>query len=195
MELYLGKLGERIMSKVDRRIAKSQKAIKKAITELMYIKSFDDITIQDIADTADVNRGTIYLHYTDKYDLLDKLIEEHINELHGIGESSCKMDSIDETAGWFTYFEKNYIFFSAMLSSKGAPFFRKRFLAFVIEDIKNGRKINTIEGKNIALNEEAVYHFVGAGYVQIVEWWFKNGMPYPPHIMEKQLDILIDRNL
>lgn len=53
------------MSKVDRRITKSQGAIKKAVTELMSEKSFDDITIQDIADKADVNRGTIYLHYTE----------------------------------------------------------------------------------------------------------------------------------
>ncbi|NWL86518.1 MULTISPECIES: TetR/AcrR family transcriptional regulator [unclassified Paenibacillus] len=183
------------MSKVDRRIAKSQKAIKSAVTELMYTKSFDDITIQDIADAADVNRGTIYLHYTDKYDLLDKLIEEHINELHGISETSCKIDSVDGTAGWFAYFEQNYVFFSVMLCSKGAPFFRKRFLAFVIEDIKNRREINTIEGQNKGLNEEAIYNFVGAGYVQLVEWWFNNEMPYPPHIMEKQLDVLIDRNL
>ncbi len=60
------------MAKVDRRILKSQEAIKKAVTELMTKKRFDDITIQDIADKANVNRGTIYLHYMDKYDLLDK---------------------------------------------------------------------------------------------------------------------------
>lgn len=59
------------MPKVDRRITKSQEAIKKALIELMSEKSFDDITIQDIADRANVNRGTIYLHYLDKFDLLD----------------------------------------------------------------------------------------------------------------------------
>lgn len=47
----------------------------------MSEKNFDDITIQDIADRANVNRRTIYLHYLDKFDLLDKLIEEHIKEL------------------------------------------------------------------------------------------------------------------
>ena len=62
------------MPKVDRRITKSQEAIKKALIELMSEKSFDDITIQDIADRANVNRGTIYLHYLDKFDLLDKIM-------------------------------------------------------------------------------------------------------------------------
>jgi AcrR family transcriptional regulator len=80
------------MSKVDRRIAKSQEAIKKAVIELMSEKNFDDITIQDISDRANVSRGTIYLHYVDKYDLLDKLIGEHINEMRELCESTSEMD-------------------------------------------------------------------------------------------------------
>lgn len=63
------------MAKVDRRILKTQESLKKAVIELMTEKKFDDITIQNIADRANVNRGTIYLHYQDKYDLLDKLTE------------------------------------------------------------------------------------------------------------------------
>jgi hypothetical protein len=31
---------------------------------------------------------------------------------------------------------------------------------------------------------------MGAAYVGIVEWWLKNGMPYPPHVMEDQVGIL-----
>ncbi|WP_375293028.1 TetR-like C-terminal domain-containing protein [Clostridium estertheticum] len=29
----------------------------------------------------------------------------------------------------------------------------------------------------------------------IVEWWFKNGMPYPPHVMAQRVGILLNRNL
>ncbi len=47
------------MIKVDRRILKTQEALKKAVIELMAVKNFDDITIQDIANKANVNRGTI----------------------------------------------------------------------------------------------------------------------------------------
>jgi AcrR family transcriptional regulator len=137
------------MSKVDRRILKSQEAIKKALIELMSEKNFDQITIQDISDRANVSRKTIYLHYQDKFDLLDKLIEEHINELREMCESAPETDSTDEGVGWFEYFERNYSFFSAMLASKGAPFFRSRFLEFVIEDIKNEKNDwNITKGKN-----------------------------------------------
>lgn len=97
--------------------------MKKAVIELMAEKNFDEITIQDIADRANINRGTIYLHYRDKFDLLDKLIEAHMNELGDMGEWACKLDWSNGLLPFFEYFEKNYVFFATMLASKGAPSF------------------------------------------------------------------------
>src|SRR5437016_1453468 len=102
------------MTKVDRRIAKSQEAIKKAVVELMSEKSFDDITIQGISDRANVSRGTIYLHYLDKFDLLDKLIEEHIDEMGEICESTSEKEYKDANLPWFEYLKSHYLFFSTM---------------------------------------------------------------------------------
>ncbi|WP_342047180.1 TetR/AcrR family transcriptional regulator [Bacillus sp. OTU530] len=178
------------MSTVDRRILRSQEAIKKAFIELMSEKNFDQITIQDIADRANVNRRTIYLHYMDKFDLLDKLIEEHINELREMCESADETDDLNAGVSWFEYFGRHYSFFSAMLASKGAPFFRSRFLEFVIEVIKDGWNIT--EGKNRGLSEEVILQFFGTAYVGVVEWWFKNEMPYPPHVIQEQVWILLD---
>lgn len=188
---YLLKVGGSHMSKVDRRILKSQEAIKKAVVELMSEKDIDQITMQDISDKADVNRKTIYLHYKDKYDLFDKLIEDHLNELGEI----CYSDSVSAKAHltWFEYFESKYSFFSAMLASKGAPFFRSRFLEFVREDIRNGWDM--IEGKKSGLNEEVMVQFFAPAYVGLVEWWFTNGMPLPPRKMEEQVMIILEKNL
>ncbi|MBS5913907.1 MAG: helix-turn-helix transcriptional regulator, partial [Paenibacillus macerans] len=55
---------------MDRRIAKTRQAIMEAFVMLMGEKSFEKITIQEIADRANVNRGSVYLHFTDKYALL-----------------------------------------------------------------------------------------------------------------------------
>ncbi|MCM2535322.1 TetR/AcrR family transcriptional regulator [Neobacillus pocheonensis] len=180
------------MSKVDRRIAKSQVAIKNAVTELMSEKSFDDITIQDIADRADVNRGTIYLHYMDKYDLLDKMIEEHIDNLRELCQSAAEMTFQEGNYVWYKYFERHYLFFSTMLASKGAPYFRSRFLDLVIEEFK--AEVDIEVGKNYGLNEEVILQFFGSAVVGAVEWWFKNGMPLPARVMAEQTGALLDRN-
>jgi AcrR family transcriptional regulator len=178
------------MSTVDRRILRTQEAIKRAFIELMSEKNFEQITIQDIADRANVNRRTIYLHYMDKFELLDKLIEEHINELREMCELASETDELDGSVSWFEYFESNYSFFSAMLASKGAPFFRNRFLEFVVEDIKNGWNIT--KGKYRGLSEDVILQFFGTAYVGAVEWWFKNEMPYPPQVMEEQVGVLLE---
>lgn len=179
------------MSKVDRRILKSQDAIKKALIELMAEKSFDQISLQEISDRANVSRRTIYLHYLDKFDLLDRLIEEHINELKDLAESASDMDFIDGNLIWFEYFESHYLFFSTMLASKGAPSFRRQFLEFVIEGLKG--EVNLTEGKNNGINGEVILRFIAGAYVEIVEWWFMNGMPNTPKTMAEQVGILIER--
>ncbi|TAI21782.1 TetR/AcrR family transcriptional regulator, partial [Bacillus velezensis] len=99
------------MSKVDRRITKSQEAIKIALIELMTEKSFDHITIKEISERANVNRGTIYLHYLDKFDLLEKIMEEHINNMGDFCESAAEMDWIESTVHCMEYLESNYLFF------------------------------------------------------------------------------------
>ncbi|WNQ12863.1 TetR/AcrR family transcriptional regulator [Paenibacillus aurantius] len=181
------------MSKVDRRIQKTQEALKKAIIELMSEKEFDDITIQDISDRANVSRGTIYLHYQDKFDLLDRLIAEHIKEMRDICESTSDMEYKDANLPWFEYLEKNHLFFSTMLKSKGAPSFRSQFLEFLIEEFQD--EVNVKGGKNRGLNADVILQFIVTSYVGMVEWWIANGMPYSPHVMAEQVGILLERNL
>lgn len=79
--------------KVDRRIAKTKKAIYRAFAQLLSEKNINDITIKDIADRADINRKTFYNYYDGIYELtseienkiidsFEKVIREHnVNEL------------------------------------------------------------------------------------------------------------------
>ena len=179
------------MIKVDRRIAKSQVAIKNALIELMNGKNFDQITLQDISDRANVSRRTIYLHYTDKFDLLDKLIEEHINKLEELFKELSEVDFITSGQAIFEYFQKNYLFFSTMLVGGGADNFRAQYVEFSVELLKG--EVNTAEGKNKGLSEDIIVRFVSAAYVEVVEWWLKNEMPYPPRVMAEQVGLLIKR--
>ncbi|WNQ14163.1 TetR/AcrR family transcriptional regulator [Paenibacillus aurantius] len=181
------------MAKVDRRILKTQESLKKAVIELMTEKNFDDITIQEIADRANVNRGTIYLHYQDKFDLLDKLIEAHIQEIREMGEWACKLDWSHALEPFFEYFAKNYLFFSTMLASKGAPSFRTRLLEFIMEGFKG--EMDNEGGRNEELYEDVLLQYAGNAYVGVIEWWIRNEMPYPPQTMAKQAGTLLGRTL
>ncbi|MBU8589631.1 TetR/AcrR family transcriptional regulator [Priestia megaterium] len=181
------------MVKVDRRIARTQEAIKKAFLELMSEKSFDSITIQNIADRANINRATMYLHYLDKFDLLDKIMEEHIENMSDFCESEADLNWIDSTIHCMEYLESNYLFFSTMLASEGARYFRNRFLQHNIEEFK--KDVDITKGKNLGQNEDIVVEFVANAYVGVVEWWLKNEMPYSPKEMAENVGNLLERNL
>ncbi|GAB1792372.1 TetR/AcrR family transcriptional regulator [Priestia megaterium] len=181
------------MVKVDRRIARTQEAIKKAFLELMSEKSFDSITIQNIADRANINRATVYLHYLDKFDLLDKIMEEHIENMSDFCESEADLNWIDSTIHCMEYLESNYLFFSTMLASEGARYFRNRFLQHNLEEFK--KDVDITKGKNLGQNEDVVVEFVANAYVGVVEWWLKNEMPYSPKEMAEKVGNLLERNL
>lgn len=194
MLIILESLVEITMARTDRRIVKTQESLKKAVIELMTEKKFDDITIQDIADRANLNRGTIYLHYQDKYDLLDKLIEAHFIELAEMDEWACEMDWTDALVPYFEYFQKNYLFFSTMLASKGAPSsFRTRLLASFMDGFRG--EIDRESGKNTGLMDDVMLQYAGTAYVGVIEWWIMNAMPHPPQVMAKQVGTLLGRSL
>ncbi|MFP7494733.1 TetR/AcrR family transcriptional regulator [Terribacillus saccharophilus] len=174
--------------KTDRRILKSQEAIKRALVELMLEKKFDRITIQDIADRANVSRRTIYLHYEDKYDLLEQLIKGHMEELKRICEAE-NLTFKDTNLLWFKYFEENFDFFSTMLASDGATIFRSRFLEFVIQETN---KHNITNRENHSIEQEAFVHFMGSASVGLVEWWIRNNIPLSPLHMAEQVGIYLN---
>lgn len=61
---------------VDRRTVKTKKMIRRALAELLQEKELRKITVQEIADKAEVSRFTFYKHYIDVYDLYDKIERE-----------------------------------------------------------------------------------------------------------------------
>ena len=58
----------------DPRIRRTRQLLQSALQTLMQTRSFDEISVQDITDTATVNRATFYDHYTDKFALLDAMV-------------------------------------------------------------------------------------------------------------------------
>ena len=75
----------------DRRIRKSQQPIKTAFIDLLQKYDFNDVTVQQISDLADIIRDTFYTHYLDKFDLLDKMEDEHVDIVRNFSKESKRV--------------------------------------------------------------------------------------------------------
>ena len=76
----------------DPRILRSRRMLMDALGRLLREKSLDDISIQEIADEATLNRATFYLHYPDKNSLLQAMAEARFRDLiarRGLSFSNC----------------------------------------------------------------------------------------------------------
>jgi AcrR family transcriptional regulator len=178
---------------VDRRIAKSRAAIEQAFVALMAEQSFDKITMRAVADRANVNRGTVYLHYADKFDLLDRIVENHFDTLRRLCRSASNLTYTEGNHVWFDYFAQHHTFFETMLAGDGARLFRERFRTMVLEELR--ADVDADGAVNAGLEPEIVLQFLASAVVGTVEWWLRYGMPLPPAVIAAQTGALLDRNL
>ncbi|MFD0669995.1 TetR/AcrR family transcriptional regulator [Cohnella sp. GCM10027633] len=171
----------------DRRVLRTKQAIESAFLELFARKPFEQITINEIAESANVNRGTVYLHYADKYDLLDRCIEEHLNRMFALcgphRQNGEPIDLIGSLHPIFAYIQDNFAFFSTMLANPKSALFRERMLRIASDNI--AEKL----GKLPELEDEQrriAVPFTASALYGVVEWWILSGMPIPPRIMADQ---------
>ncbi len=96
----------------DPRVLRSRQMLMEALLRLLNKKEFDDISIQEIADEAGLNRATFYLHYPDKNALLQAMTGARFRDLiarRGLSFTDCDgalraialgvCDYLAETAG------------------------------------------------------------------------------------------------
>jgi len=67
----------------DPRILRSRRMLMDALAKLLIKKELEDISVQEIADEATLNRATFYLHYPDKNALLQAMTSTRFRDLIG----------------------------------------------------------------------------------------------------------------
>ena len=84
---------EAVTETTDPRILRSRRMLMEALVRLLTQKEFDEISIQEIADEATLNRATFYLHYPDKNALLQAMTETRFRDLiarRGLSFTNCE---------------------------------------------------------------------------------------------------------
>lgn len=78
---------------IDRRVRKTKRQLRLALMELLMEKSAKSISVRELAERADINRGTFYIHYKDVGDLLQRLEDEMADRLTVLCQSHRPEDS------------------------------------------------------------------------------------------------------
>jgi len=72
-------------SRVQRRVARTKAAIEDAFVQLVLERGYDQVTVEDITDRADLARATFYTHYPNKeavqFSVFNRLTEDLVQRL------------------------------------------------------------------------------------------------------------------
>lgn len=180
------------MKKVDRRITKTKKSLRESLTTLMQEKPVQNITVREIAEMADINRSTFYLHYQDVFDMVTQIQDDMFHDFNDvmmeIPEQPTEKDFFLLTEEIFTVIQNNSDLVKVLLGKNGDTAFVEKLKNLVKE-----RALNEWSKLLHSGNQESFdyYHaFIIAGYIGIIETWLKNGLQETPAEMAE-----ITRNL
>ncbi|MFC4812905.1 TetR/AcrR family transcriptional regulator [Paenibacillus sp. GCM10023250] len=124
-------------TKIDRRTARSRTALKEALLTLMVQKPFAKISITEIVELANYNRGTFYFNYESKDDLLDELLGDLVRNLTQSFRAPYEKNEVfrineipAESIMIFEHIYRNASIYNALLKSDVLPILKdKMFIA------------------------------------------------------------------
>ncbi|WP_257350782.1 TetR/AcrR family transcriptional regulator [Pseudalkalibacillus decolorationis] len=187
--------------KTDLRVLRTRKLINEAFLKLIEEKGFDAITIQDIANEALINRATFYLHYEDKYALLetmsDTVVEELmalINPAYHVENQEVNLEKFQETIqNVYENVQKNSDFYRVMFGENGVYDFRNSLEEVIRRKFNQNIEILGIQTIEDQIPKELITHFISAAFVGVIQWWLKEDMNFSPQEMAIKLSKVITK--
>ena len=165
------------MNKNDLRYVKTEKIIKESFIKCVNEIGFEKTTVSMICDKGLISRNAFYLHFTDKYDLLDRLFDEFRSALiksygQNVKESVFKNDVLSSTKIYAeTLIENRSDFLFLIKCSRDKMY---SVIQEVIIDFPNKTMIPDYEEKCKDIKIQLNIKYMFTAMVAYTELWFEN---------------------
>ena len=159
--------------KEDRRIRRTKKLLTQALTQLMQQKQISEITVKELTDLADINRGTFYLYYKDIFDMLEKIEDsmfEALDNIAAMHETDAAMQKTKPILlDVFRFIEENQEIVRVLLSPNGDVAFLHRLYEVIRE-----KCLHAFPAVRESMDEQAFnyrFSFVVYGAAGLIRAW------------------------
>lgn len=165
----------------NRSVRNTKKKLRAVFLELLHEKPLNEITVRELTELADVNRGTFYFHYSDIYDMLAKLENEFFAEFDEIvksmvyGKENSAVSFINET---FSCLSRNADLAGVLLGPHGDMDFVNRLKSLVFKKCSNIWQ--SINPHADAERFDLFNGFIINGFIGLFETWFSSGQKQTP---------------
>jgi AcrR family transcriptional regulator len=158
----------------DRRVKRTEKLLMDSLISLSLKKGYDQVTIKDITDQADIAYSTFFRHYPDKPALLAALVGEAVNSLRDLLSLLPDKNPEDEGKLLFQHVEEHEALYRVIFSSHGIS----NVLQPVLDDIKRELVKQYRSYEQVLLPPDVVANHVVTSILAMVRWWLDSDRPY-----------------
>ena len=186
---------------LDRRVQRTRKLLRESLISLILEEGYDDISILDITDKANLGRATFYLHFKDKDELLlevmDQLVVDFLEQVPQLTAAHWHLKDTKTIVKLFEFAADHYDLYRILTIGKGGITAARQLQLSIAENVKD-----FIQSELEDLGTEAVLpidfianHFIGS-LLAIIYWWLDNDLPYSTEEMARMFQQAnqLDRN-
>jgi AcrR family transcriptional regulator len=166
---------------IDRRVARTRAALQHALNSLILKKRYEEITITDICNVANVGRSTFYAHYASKDDLkrsgfepLRRLLAARQKHDKGLGFSLAM----------FEHARDHRDHYRALVGGRGGTVSLGAIRQILSKLVRDGLDSAVDKKAADAIPRELVVQYVVGAYMAVLTWWLDGGAKLPPQRIE-----------
>lgn len=160
--------------KSDARVRYTKRVIKECFVKLLENQPINKITVKEVCESAEINRATFYLHYTDCYDLLKQIEDEMIFELKQLIQESQHKNSVEIFKKMFNKIKEDSALYLTITSENGDSTFPNRILSLCYEQMTPS--FESLFNNISKSKREWLYYFSANGCSGILHHWINTGM-------------------
>ncbi|MFE8696098.1 TetR/AcrR family transcriptional regulator [Cytobacillus sp. FJAT-53684] len=186
----------------DLRVIRTKQSIRDAFVDLIEEKGFEAITVKDITTKANINRGTFYAHYQDKFDLMSKCEDEIMHEMTRIAKQNfpgliAAIESNTPTLepnpiaiSMLEYINKNHGFMKAMLGPKGIVTFQSRIKELLWNTIFKDSPNSIFKEEKLLVPGYYLASYIASAHIGVIQKWLESGREESPQEMARILSTI-----
>lgn len=166
----------------DRRVARTHGALRDALIALILDRGWDDTSVQDVCDRANVGRSTFYAHFANKEKLLTSSFGALRQVLRARERSSgeSRERAFGFAQGLIEHVHENQRLFRAVIGKRSGLVVQRRFRLLLIELVGEDLAVGGIP----EARREAAAHYIAGALFELLTWWVDSRSSLAPHEME-----------
>jgi AcrR family transcriptional regulator len=167
------KAGQPVAPRPDRRVQRTQRTLHHALIQLVLERGWDEVSVQDVCEQADVGRSTFYVHFADKEELLVSGFAE-LRTMLRAHLAPASGEPLGFTIALIEHAREYEPMFRALVGRRTGQVVQRTFMdvvrELVEEDLANA-------GAPASPVREAAVSYVAGAFWELIRWWLEQRKP------------------